>query len=96
MTISPTDRRVLLIVLALIIVTSVLDPGLLRSYLEVYLVLSIIPGFLTAIRIFELLGSGIDLGSWMFYIRLIWICSTAYLTGIIYSWIFQAWKLRAK
>ena len=84
---NPSDKRILLIVLALFIVTSILDPGPLRSYIETYLVLSLVPGLLTAIRILELLGSGIDTGSWLFYVKLLWICSTGYLSIMFYSWL---------
>ena len=91
---NPSDEKILLTVLALVIVTSILDPGPLRSYLETYLVLSLIPGLLTAIRILELLGSGIDTGSWLFYVKLLWICSTGYLSIVFYSWLKR--KLSAR
>jgi len=60
-----------LIAIALFIVTSILDPGPLRSYLETYLVLSLVPGLLTAIRVLELLANDIDTGSWLFYVKLV-------------------------
>jgi len=73
-------------------VTSILDPGPLRSYLETYLVLSPVPGLLTAIRILELLSSDIDTGSWLFYVKLLWICSTGYLSVLFYSWVKRIWN----
>ena len=69
---NPTDKRVLLIVLALFLVTSLLDSGPLRSYLETYLVLSFVPGLLTFISISELVAS-VDPSSFWFYVRLLWI-----------------------
>ncbi len=60
---NPGDKRILLIILTLFIVTSVLDPGPLRSYLKTYFVLSLVPGLLTAISILELVGSDIDTSS---------------------------------
>jgi len=84
---NPSDERILLIVLALFIVTSILDPGSLRSYIETYLILSLVPGLLTTIRMLELLGSGINTGSLLFYIELLWICSTGYLSIMFYSWL---------
>ena len=86
---EPSDARILLIVFALFIVTSILDPGPLRSYIETYLVLSFVPGLLTVISILELLGSGIDPGSWLFYVKLLWIISTGYLSIVFYSWLKQ-------
>ena len=82
-----SDKRILLVVFALFVVSSLLDPGPLRSKLEVYLVLSLVPGLLTAISIMELLGSGIDTGSWVFYVRLFWIFSTGYLSAVFVLWI---------
>jgi len=87
-----SDKRILLIAFALFIVTSILDPGPLRSYLETYLVLSLVPGLLTAIRILELLASDIDTGSWLFYVKLLWICSTGYLSVLFYSWVKRIWN----
>ena len=89
-----SDKRVLLIVFVLFIVTSLLDPGPLRTYLETYLVLSFIPGLLTTIRILELLGSGIDTGSWLFYVKLLWIFSTGYISALFYSWAKKIWARR--
>ena len=63
-----------------------LDPGPLRSYLETYLVLSIVPGLLTVISILELLGSGIYTGSWVFY-EAFWIFSTGYFSAVFYLWL---------
>ena len=84
---EPSDARILLIVFALFMVTFILDPGPLRSYFETYLVLSLVPGLLTAIRILEFLGSGIDPDSWLFYVKLLWIVSTGYLSIVFYSWL---------
>jgi len=56
------------------------------------LVLSIVPGLLTVIGILELLGSGIDTGSWVFYVRLFWILSTGYLSAVFYLWLKQLWN----
>ena len=86
-----SDKRLLLIVFAIFVVSSLLDPGPLRSYLETYLVLSIVPGLITVINILELLGSGIDTGSWIFYVRLFWILSTGYLSAVFYLWLKQFW-----
>ena len=86
-----SDKRILLIVFAIFVVSSLLDPGPLRSYLETYLVLSIVPGLLTVISILELLGSGIDTSSWVFYVKLFWILSTGYLSLVFYSWVKQIW-----
>ncbi len=88
---NPSDKRILLIVSALFVVSSLLDHGPLRSYLETYLVLSIVPGLLTVISILELLGSGIDTGSLVFYVRLFWIFSTGYLSAVFYLWLKQFW-----
>lgn len=88
---SHSDKRILLIVFALFVVSSLLNPGPLRSYLETYLVLSIVPGLLTVIGILELLGSGIDTGSWVFYVSLFWILSTGYLSAVFYLWLKQFW-----
>ena len=87
-----SDKRILFTVFALFIVSSILHRGPLRSYLETYLLLSFVPGFLTAISMLELLGSGIDTGSWMFYVMLIWICSSGYLSGEFYLWLRRNYK----
>jgi len=82
-----SDTRILLIMFALFVVSTLLAPGPLRSQIETYLVLSIVPGLLTIISLLELLGSGIDTSSWMFYVRLLWIVSTGYISAVFYSWL---------
>ncbi|MFX0136519.1 MAG: hypothetical protein ACFFDN_22960 [Candidatus Hodarchaeota archaeon] len=83
------DSRILLIVAALILVTTLLEPGPLRSKLEVDLILSFVPGFGFAIDLLEFLGSGIDPSSWYFYLGLFKLLLEAYITNVAYSWFMS-------
>lgn len=82
-----TDRRILVIVVGLILVANLLEPGPLRSKLEIDLVLSFIPGLGLVIELLELLGSGIDTGSWIFYLGLFKLLLQAYITEVALSWM---------
>ena len=82
-----TDKRTILIVLGLILVANLLEPGPLRSKLEIDLILAFIPGLGFALEILELLGSGLDTGSLQFYLGLFKILLEAYITERFWAWI---------
>jgi hypothetical protein len=82
-----SDYRILAIITSLIIVTTILEPGPLRTKLEVDLVLSFVPGLGPVIDTFQLMGSDIDTGSLHYYLGLFKILLEAYFSAVILDWI---------
>jgi len=85
------DKRIVIFFIGIYLVTNFLPIGSVRSYWERYLVLSLVPGLSTAIGIFELLGDG-NIGTIIWYVKLLWICSSGYLTLLVVSYIKNLFK----
>ena len=84
---NKSDYRILAIIASIIIVTTILEPGPLRTKLEVDLVLSFVPGLGPVIDLLQLMGSGIDTGSLHYYLGLFKILLEAYFSAVIIDWI---------
>jgi len=90
------DLRIILIVIGLYLVGTFLKPGPFRSQLEIDLVLMIVPGLPEVIEVLELLGSGIDTSSSIFYIGLVRMSAFAYFQSLIFLYLIEKFPILKK
>jgi hypothetical protein len=84
-----SDRKIILVIIALWIVQSVFAVGSLRTELETMLILGLVPPFDLIIEVFTLLGES-DVGSIMFYLKFF----TILIKDVLIVTVLNNWKKR--